>query len=105
MTNALKQATLSDETKSPVLTTVGQFLSFSKNLWDWFEKINQNGFGSGSNLFIYFKFCFWFVVQFFNTKKFLVRFLVPVLKFRPGSILVLKIRLSSIPIMGKPDWG
>jgi hypothetical protein len=53
MTNALKQATLSDETKSQVLTTVGQFLSFSKNLWVWFQKINQNGFGSHSNLFIY----------------------------------------------------
>jgi len=94
MTDALKQATLSDETKSRVLTTVGQFLRFSKNLWVWFEKINQNGFGSGSNLFIYLKFCFRFVVRFFKRNKFLVWFLVP----------VLKIRLSSIPTLGKPDW-
>jgi hypothetical protein len=35
------------------LTTVGQFLSFSKNLSVWFEKKTQNGFGCGSNLFIY----------------------------------------------------
>jgi hypothetical protein len=104
MTNALKQATLSDETKSRVLTTVGQFLSFCKSLWVWFEKINQNGFDSGSNLFIYLKFCFWFVVWFFTKNIILVRFLVPILKIRPGSILVLKIRLSSIPTLGKPDW-
>jgi hypothetical protein len=45
MTNALKQATLADETKSQVLTILGQFFGFSKNLWAWFKKINQNGFG------------------------------------------------------------